>query len=1053
MLLLNRQVVIVSLLIGSMLSLVTKGTAAEQVHERLWNGSAIVAYLRLAPLSQLKNDLGFLAEAVNEELTKARIDEFFREVTQGLDETRPAGLALYMVDQRFTPMIFLPLKNEEELLTVFRARFGLEFYRGEDGLYRASNGNVFARAHESWFYITGPSNRNQLENLPSNPASVFTKSDLTTLADIAVYPNATSTEFREVFIDGFFSSVSQTSGLTVPESVEPKEILRGFFEQTQLLQLELQCFRPLDQFHITARIEAARVSELGDWIESTAGATSSFAHLISNSTMLALVTSLALGSETNQIVYRAWESIADQARKASPSPNATDAGTRSLGRLAFSSIDAAGKTIRSGELNGGMTIESNSDNEIVVLAGGVLQGGREVDNALSELAGLLQNSSVVPGLQWSVGGNSEVSLHNFEFPVEDESVQKVFGTPMSVALGFGAESLYAAVGNNYAVNVLTNAVERSRRQERIKGELLHAFVRMSPFLDLLDSLPGDNPATDQQIHLFSERIAPFGRNDRLDLTVRASGRALESRLRVDKGIVRMLSAEITESQLKKILQLPATEALQPMAASPESIGPLRMRAGESFEIEFRTEAEITTTVDDNDLLETSRHVQLFAFRVLDVDDEGMMKLETTLQHVRIDKKDWNGEQTFDSAIPVPEDERTAETILNSLAVNHPFVVTIGPDGAIVEISRLEEAIDEIIDTELKPPSSEREQARSFVKNIFNANQFRDALSRGFEFYPVAPIQVGERWQRTLENRSNVRFFLDNRYRLRSINANEAVVSVMSQIRDNNDVPDEDQTVQLDVVGSQTGEIRLDVKTGRLKKAEYTLRTNTDATLEVDGKKVVRPVVGVFKMQISLPAAHGGQTNSASESYVQGDWIDLTSSENIPKWQLQPRQQWTISKEEIASRPGAVNSFQYCSWLEETFQDFELSAEVNYVAGTNGGVCIRAEEGGLDGKNPSGYEVQIHGLPTQRNPTGSIFRIPQGGPVSAVYESRPGQTKPNQWFQLNVIAKDTRITVAVDGITVAEYNDLVAPIRAGHVMLQGSSNGSIRYRNVRLRKLP
>lgn len=44
-------------------------------------------------------------------------------------------------------------------------------------------------------------------------------------------------------------------------------------------------------------------------------------------------------------------------------------------------------------------------------------------------------------------------------------------------------------------------------------------------------------------------------------------------------------------------------------------------------------------------------------------------------------------------------------------------------------------------------------------------------------------------------------------------------------------------------------------------------------------------------------------------------------------------------------------------------------------------------------NPSGYEIELLGVDTQRNPTGSIYKMPARGRVSGLYSAKPGLVRP------------------------------------------------------------
>lgn len=180
----------------------------------LWNDKPVVAYAQLAPLSRIQRDLAFLSEGAGEKSTSA-IRDILAELTAGVDATRPAGMAVLM-DETFVPMIFVPIKDEGRLFAALHSRFGWEFNRGEDGLYRGLTVNAVARISGSWLFVTGPSHRERLANVPKDPAELFAESDPGILAQVNVSADRIPAELRGGFADfigGLFNGEENERGI------------------------------------------------------------------------------------------------------------------------------------------------------------------------------------------------------------------------------------------------------------------------------------------------------------------------------------------------------------------------------------------------------------------------------------------------------------------------------------------------------------------------------------------------------------------------------------------------------------------------------------------------------------------------------------------------------------------------------------------------------------------------------------------------------------------------------------------------------------------------
>lgn len=122
------------------------------------------------------------------------------------------------------------------------------------------------------------------------------------------------------------------------------------------------------------------------------------------------------------------------------------------------------------------------------------------------------------------------------------------------------------------------------------------------------------------------------------------------------------------------------------------------------------------------------------------------------------------------------------------------------------------------------------------------------------------------------------------------------------------------------------------------------------------------------------------------------------------------------------------------------RDVELRASLRISDGGNSGVYLRAAFGpGW----PAGYEAQVNASFEDPQKTGSLYGLE---PVKA------SLVGPGTWFDYQVRCVDeaagTRVTIAVNGVVVADFTDPERRHAAGHVALQQHHDGSV----VELRRL-
>lgn len=814
-----------------------------------WNDAPVVGYARVSPLDRLQRDLSFLGENVDGGQSISGMKDIITELSAGIDAARPAGLVVY-ADDSLNLVAFVPLKDEEKLFAALRARFGWEFRRGDDGLYRGGNVNVAARVSGSWLFVTGATHASRLAKVPDDPMRIFEGLDPTVTAQAGMMLDQLPADLRQSFDSVILDSFDPTkSGAAAASSgtalIGP--LVKQLLSDTRRWEFELQCLRPVEQFHVTSRLVPVQGSKLESWIEAAAQRPSMFEHLASDNAAAAIISSLALDPATIEPLLRAWDEQAAKARAAAPSPQAPQAELRSLGVLVAQALDAVTTTLRKGELDGGVVLDRQGQGHLNVLAGGTLYGSRAIQEKALEVAQMLQPQEGFRALNWAVSQNGDVSLNQLQLPMQDENARRLFGESMYVVIGFGPDRLYSSLGDEEAIAKLSLAVDRSREDRPSRGEPLRITLRMAPFMALLNDFSDKKSDSDAQMRTMAAQIAPYKKNDTLAITVRAGEGALESRLRIDMGVVRMLASSLPQPGAPprpktSVPTLPPTTGSSNLA--------LRAAPGARFQIQFDTDSEVKAKVDAAERVDQGKYSMLYDFRVLETRPNGAVRLEVVLKRAIIKKTGADGNSSFDSAAKDAPEKMTPETVLYAAMVDEPFQMTVAPDGKLDEFGGLAEAVQRIVDNKLQPPANERPQAKAFIEQSFNPNGLRDSLSRAFEFYPGKTVAEGDRWAGTAENFSGIDFFLDNKYQLKSLTANEAVISLRAQIREKES--DAAAPVRWEVLGTQTGTIKLRPQDGHLLSSEYVLKFEAEATIKMDGKTVVRPISSTIKMTIGPP---------------------------------------------------------------------------------------------------------------------------------------------------------------------------------------------------------
>jgi hypothetical protein len=128
--------------------------------------------------------------------------------------------------------------------------------------------------------------------------------------------------------------------------------------------------------------------------------------------------------------------------------------------------------------------------------------------------------------------------------------------------------------------------------------------------------------------------------------------------------------------------------------------------------------------------------------------------------------------------------------------------------------------------------------------------------------------------------------------------------------------------------------------------------------------------------------------------------------------------------------------------EKEYQDFDFFCYVRSDSNANGGIFIRWKS--LVPKD-RGYEIQIEDIPDSNNPTGSIY---DWSKATGLMPFSPGE-----WYPLQIHLQGKNCQVRVNGVTVAQADDLPL-VRPGPIALQmHSARKKIEFKDIRVRELP
>ena len=192
------------------------------------------------------------------------------------------------------------------------------------------------------------------------------------------------------------------------------------------------------------------------------------------------------------------------------------------------------------------------------------------------------------------------------------------------------------------------------------------------------------------------------------------------------------------------------------------------------------------------------------------------------------------------------------------------------------------------------------------------------------------------------------------------------------------------------------------------------------------------------------------------------WIPLFDGKSLNGWKPSEHEgSFKVIDGEIVAHGERSHLFHTGTVHNADFRNFEFSAEIKTVPGSNSGVYFHTvfQPSGFPS---AGFEVQVENNPpapltgyVERKKTGSLYG------VRNVYKTF---ARNNEWFTLSITVRGKRVQTRVNNMLVVDYVEPDPPFQAdtkfsrvlnhGTFALQGHDPASTtHFRNIRVRPLP
>lgn len=414
-----------------------------------------VVVLSITNIDRLIQDVNYVSGAVGQAQTGGIFAMMAGNFTNGLDRTRPLGVAVKMVDGAPAPIVFLPSTDIKRFLKSMEAQLGPADELDDGTLAVAVQNNIlYIRQQGTWAF--GAQSQELLKGLPADPLAWL--DGMGEKYDIGVRLNVQSftPEQRQMFIDQLRQGFEQALAQQPPEQAEQVRRMGGssleqlevIINDTDVLQFGFAIEPQQRRLRIEMVGTAAAGTNLAKMYDAQQPIPSKFASVIRPDAAVYVHGASSIGTEGIEQAKTSLEQVsASLGMLLEDAEDLSPADREELEAFFQRLIDIGVETIEEGKSDAGFMVML--DNEQLNAAGGFfVSDGQKVAQLVKDLAAKLENEPNAPKFTFDAAKHKDISFHHVDFaiPEDKDEARQIFGEQLRIIVGTGPDAAYAALG-------------------------------------------------------------------------------------------------------------------------------------------------------------------------------------------------------------------------------------------------------------------------------------------------------------------------------------------------------------------------------------------------------------------------------------------------------------------------------------------------------------------------------------------------------------------------------------------------------------------------------
>lgn len=512
-----------------------------------------VAVFTLAGYDALMSDIDYIGEVLSNPQAKAEsLEAMLKLFTGGLgldgvDKTKPWGVAVMTDGNDFRPLVMVPVKNLDDLLAAAKGFVGepkdegdgirsIQVPNGPNPVFKEANGFVFFGEKAD-----------DLADLPADPLALM--GTLPKEYDIGVrgFMQNVPEQYRKEIVSLLRAGMEQSLEKRDEEDENAFELRKKTVEsmmkdiETAVDELEsITIGLTIDSTAKVAYLDISATAKPGSKTAKQAaalnGVKSDFAGFITPDVGVAVNTASVLSPEDIQMLSGLLASFGDKVKQEINKDGNLPADKMGQAKEIIDDlISVADKTIQTGKLDGAGTV-AMAEKSVNGAFGVAVADGPAVEAIIKKVIEFAKDD--LPEVKLNAESHKGVAFHKISIPLPDEKLKDVFGDALPVTVGIGPKSVYLGFGEE-GDSMIKSSIDASASAGPTAVAPLAINSSLTPIVAFANSIEPD-----QIGEMIKKSLSESGGKDHIIFTYKGIPNGTQLRFQVDEGVIRLINVGV-----------------------------------------------------------------------------------------------------------------------------------------------------------------------------------------------------------------------------------------------------------------------------------------------------------------------------------------------------------------------------------------------------------------------------------------------------------------------------------------------------------------------------